>query len=114
MTTHMAEKKDGPIQQDIWVLLCTILYFQKTRSRLVRRSDSFYILSRKSQDLLFAERFRKIHSVTVPTPPFQASTMTLHIKLFMSFPSLAGHSPESRWCCTIFLSQLDMREQLVL
>lgn len=78
------------------------LYFEKTRSRLVRRSGSLYILSWKIQDPFFAERFRRIHSATVPTPPFQASTMTLHIKLFMSFPSLAGRSPESRWCCTIF------------
>lgn len=39
--------------------------------------------------------------------------MTLHIKLFMSFLSLASRSPESYLCCTSFLSPLDTVEQLV-
>lgn len=55
-----------------------------------------------------AEGFRKIHLVIVPTPPFQALTMTLHIKLFALFLSLASHSQESRLCRTSFLSPLDM------
>lgn len=61
-----------------------------------------YFKSTKESRPLFAERFRKIHLVTVPTASFQALTMTLHIKLFTLF--LSGQP---------FFSLLDMEEQLL-
>lgn len=67
-----------------------------------------YFKPKEESRPLFAECFRKIHLVTVPTPPFQALTMTLHIKLFTLFLSLASRSPESCSCCTSFLSPLDL------
>lgn len=93
------------------------LYFKKTSCTSLKKKKAavapFYFQPKEESRPLFAEHIRKIHLVTVPSPSFQALTMTLHIKLFTLFLSLASRSPESWLSCTSFPSPLDMGEQLV-